>query len=1049
MNSAFTFRPILCFAIVLLVLAQGFSQSLDSLFKPVKYRNIGLFRGGRASAGSGVTGDPLAYYMGTTGGGLWKTTDAGHHWKNVSDGYFKTGSVGAVTVSESNPNLVIVGMGEHAPRGVMTSHGDGVYKSSDAGKTWKHLGLKETQHISRIVIHPSDPDVIWVAAQGALHGKSTERGVYKSIDGGKTWKKTLYVNDMTGASELSLDFHNPEVLYAAMWEHMRTPWQVISGGEGSGLYKSTDGGETWKKIHNGLPSEKGKMAIAVSRANSDLVYALIESDSQKEKGGLFVSRNAGKSWSRISDDHRLIQRAWYYIEVAPDPNDENTVYVMSASWYRSIDGGKTWKEISTAHGDYHDLWINPKDSDNMLITGDGGSEVTFDGGEQFSRLDNMPTAQFYRVTTDNLFPYNIYGGQQDNTSVKIASIGIGSSGIDESHWSASAGGESAFLAFDPDNPTKVMGGSYLGTIELLDVKSTSGTDVMIEPNLYLGLAARDMKYLYNWNAPIIKSQHEPNTYYHGAQYLLRTRDEGTSWEVISPDLTANDDSKQGKGGAPYTNEAVGAENYGTLSYVIESPHEAGVIYTGSDDGRVYVTRDNGENWTNITPRGLPETLVNAIEVSPHDPATVYIATTRFKFNDQTPSLFKSTNYGKSWTNITGNLPKDEYTRVVREDTQRKDLLVAGTFRGIYVSFDGGGNWSPLRLNLPVTPITDLTIKEGDLVVATMGRSFWIFDDMALLRQYDGKPESAKLYTPEAAVWPNWRGGMNSASSTGMGSFKGVNPASGMVIYYNLPKLDKEEVVTLEILDARGDLVNRFSSEEDSTHVKYEGGPSKKKVITKNKGLNRFVWNLRYEMLPGIPKAYIEGSYSGHKAIPGAYRLRLKYGDQVLETEAKIKTNPLYETTEEQYRAYHEFMAAGERTYREMTEMTNTMHDLQGKLEEVMKQLDKTEQEELAKEAAELLSQMKAFDKTMVQRLSKAYDDVENYENGFTAHYLTAINQMDGSIVKITEGARNRVSELNSEWEGHKTSGNDILKNKVPAMNKALFDAGFGVLYQKE
>ncbi len=1032
--------------LIVFSMAVGYGQSLDSLLKPAKYRNIGPFRGGRANGGSGVVGDPLTYYMGTTGGGLWKTTNAGHHWKNVSDGYFKSSSVGAVSVSESDPNTVYVGMGEHAPRGVMTSHGDGVYKSTDAGKTWKRVGLEKTLHISRIVIHPSNPDVVWVAAQGALHGKTQERGVYKSIDGGKSWKKVLYVNDMTGASELSIDMHNPQVLYAAMWEHMRTPWQVISGGAGSGLYKSTDGGETWSKIHKGLPKELGKMGIAVSRANSDLVYAIIESDSEKEKGGLFVSKDAGKSWSRVSSDHRLIQRAWYYIEVMPDPNNENTVYVMSADWYKSIDGGKTWEEISTAHGDYHDLWINPNDSKNLLITGDGGSEVTFDGGKQFSRLDNMPTAQFYRVSTDNMFPYNIYGGQQDNSSVKISSIGTGSRGISESHWSASAGGESAFLAFDPDAPEKVMGGSYLGTIEVLDVQSTSSTQVMIEPNLYLGLAARDMKYLYNWNAPIIKSQHEPNTYYHGAQYLLRTRDEGITWEVISPDLTYNDDSKQGKGGAPYTNEAVGAENYGTLSYVIESPHEAGVIYTGSDDGKVFITRNNGENWNDVTPKGLGETLVNAIDISPHDPGTVYIATTRYKFNDQKPSLWKSTNYGKSWKNITGNLPADEYTRVVREDIERKDMLFAGTFRGVYVSFDGGGTWSALRSNLPVTPITDLTVKDSDLVVATMGRSFWIYDDLGLLRQWDPKSNDAKLFTPEPAILANWYGGMNSNSATGTSDFTGVNPATGMVIYYNLPEVKKDEELTLEIRDAKGELVNRYTSKKDSTYVKYEGGPSKKPVLNASKGMNRFVWNMRHDMLLGAPKVYIEGSFRGHKAIPGTYSLKLSYGDAQMETSAEIKNNPLYEISQEEFLAYDEFMSQGEKTYNEMTQMTNQLYEIQQKLTQVVGQLNASEQAQLKSEAQELLKELKAFDAAMVQRLSKAYDDVENFENGFTAHYITTINQTDSSIPKVTNGARNRMKELNTTWEGHKKTGSTLLNTKVPAMNKKLFDSGFGALF---
>ena len=611
---------------------------MNTYFDAVKFRNIGPFRGGRANAGTGVVGDVLTYYMGTTGGGVWKTSDAGQHWTNISDGYFKTSSVGAIAVSESHSNVVYVGMGEHAPRGVMTSHGDGVYRSKDAGKTWEHMGLEQTQHISRIVVHPDNPDILWVAAQGPLHGTSEHRGIYKSTDGGKSWTKTLYNNDLSGASELSIDAQNPDVLYAAMWEHLRTPWKVISGGDGSGLYKSTDGGMNWKSIHNGLPKEKGKMAIAVSRANSNKVVALIESDSNQEKGGLFVSNNGGANWTRVSGDHRLIQRAWYYIEIALDPLDEDTIYVLSAGAYKSIDGGKNWERIRSAHGDYHDLWINPKDSNNLILTSDGGSEVSFNAGKHWSRIDHLPTAQFYRVTTDRLFPYNIYGGQQDNTSVKIASIGMGSRGISERHWSASAGGESAFLAFDPDAPNKVMGGSYLGTIELLDIESSASTNIMIEPNLYLGLAARDMKYLYNWNAPILRSMHEENTYFHGAQYLLKTTDEGLSWKEISPDLTRNDDGKQGKGGGPLTNEAVGAENYGTLSYVIESPHEAGVIYTGSDDGLLYLTKDGGETWTNVTPKNLNETLINSIEVSPHDPATVYFAATRYKFNDFTPEI---------------------------------------------------------------------------------------------------------------------------------------------------------------------------------------------------------------------------------------------------------------------------------------------------------------------------------------------------------------------------------------------------------------------------
>ena len=623
------------------------SPNYNTLFQPLKWRSIGPFRGGRSVAVSGVIGNIGTYYMGTTGGGVWKTDDLGNTWHNISDGFFTTGSVGAIAVSESDPNVVFVGMGEHAPRGVMTHHGDGVYKSTDAGKTWKKMGLEKTQHISRIAIHPKNPDIVYVAAQGPLYGNSPERGIYKSTDGGNTWKKVLFVDDKTGGVELSMDMNNPRILYAAMWEHGRLPWKVISGGPGSGLYKSVDSGETWQKIHSGLPAELGKMAVSVSRANSEKVYALIESDSDKEQGGLFVSENGGHNWSRISDDHRLVQRAWYYIEVFADPRDENTVYVLSAPALRSTDGGKTWENLDGPHGDYHDLWINPQNSSNLAIADDGGVGISLNAGTTWSSQANMPTAQLYRINVDNSFPYRIYAGQQDNSSLYIASQELGSSGITTASWGPSAGGESAFLAFDPDNPRFVMGGSYLGTIEVLDNQAKASTNIMAAPIQYLARDASDMKYRYNWNAPIIWSKHEPGTYYHAAQVLLRTRDMGQTWEGVSPDLTRNEKEKQGKGGGPYTNEAVGAENYGTISYVLESPHAKGHIWTGSDDGLVHLTMDGGKTWQNMTPAGLPECLINAIEVSPHDPATVYLATTRYKFNDHTPALYKSTDYGKT------------------------------------------------------------------------------------------------------------------------------------------------------------------------------------------------------------------------------------------------------------------------------------------------------------------------------------------------------------------------------------------------------------------
>lgn len=1040
------FRHALLLSLLTFFSLPALAQELDNYLKPAKFRNIGPFRGGRSTGSSGVVGDPLTYYMGTTGGGLWKTSDAGQYWENVSDGYFKTGSVGAVSVSESHPDIVYVGMGEHAPRGVMTSYGDGVYKSTDGGKTWKHMGLELTRHISRIVIHPRNPDKIWVAAQGALHGPSRERGIYRSQDGGETWEQVLFVNDLTGCSDLSIDVHNPSTLYAAMWEHQRLPWQVVSGGEGSGLYKSTDGGSTWTLIHKGLPKEKGKMAIAVSRANSQKVYALIESDTYKELGGLFVSNDAGGSWNRVSGDHRLIQRAWYYIEITPDPVDENTIYVLSASTYRSIDGGKTWEEIDTHHGDYHDLWINPKNPKNMVISDDGGAEITFDGGKHWSYQDKMPTAQFYRVAVDSLFPYNLYGGQQDNSSVKIASIGVGSRGIGREHWSPSAGGESAFLAFDPKDPKKVMGGSYLGTVNVVDVKAGSYTNVMIEPRMYLGLPAREMKYLFNWNAPIIKSMHEPNTYYHAAQYLLRTRDEGNSWEVVSPDLTRNIDEKQGNGGAPYTNEAVGAENYGTIAYVAESQHESGTIYTGSDDGMVHITRDNGASWNDITPKGMPEGLVNAIEVSPHDPATVYIAVTRYKFNDFTPMLYKSTNYGQSWTRINSGIPTGAYTRVVREDPVRKDMLIAGTELGLYVSFNAGNSWEAWKGNLPVVPITDLQLRFSDVIIATQGRSFWIFDDLGLLRQYKGKTNTLALYDPDPKVMPNWGSSLNSNGSNGTQSDMGVNPASGLPIYYELPVGTDPGLLRLEIRDANGKLVRTYKAAYEIEAPKYEGAPRPPRVLPSEAGLNRLVWDLRHEPLPGAPEVYIEGSFSGHRAIPGMYSLMLISGNNRVEGAATLKFNPMLPTTQAQYEDYAKFMSSAEENYREMTAMTNALKEVSDRLDKLTEHLKQNQKQELAKEAEVLAQKMGDWDAIMVQRLAQAYDDVENYVNGFTAQYITALNHSDTAIPMVNEGTRTRIAELNQEWAEHKATARKLIHEDIPKFNRKLQEAGIGVLY---
>ncbi len=1026
------------------------ADNYNSVFKAVKWRSIGPFRGGRSNSSCGVVGDPMTYYMGTTGGGLWKTDDMGITWRNISDGYFKTGSVGAVAVAESDPNVVYVGMGEHAVRGVMTHSGDGVYKSTDAGKTWKHIGLEQTRHISRIVVDPKNPDILLVAAQGALYGGSPQRGIYKSTDGGATWKNVLFVDEKTGAAELSMDMTNPRILYAAMWEHGRLPWKVISGGPGSGLYKSVDQGETWEKLKDGLPEEMGKMAIAVSRSNPEKVYALIESDSDKEAGGLFVSTNAGKKWSRITNDHRLVQRAWYYIELFIDPKNENTIYVLSAPALRSKDGGKTWQNLSGTHGDYHDLWINPANSDNFVISNDGGAAITFNGGRSWSTQSNMPTAQFYRINVDNQFPYRIYGGQQDNTSVSIASRELAGGGITTASWTASAGGESAFLAFDPNNPKYVLGGSYQGTIEVLDTQAKASTNVMAAPIQYLGMDAKDIKYRFNWNAPIIWSKHEPNTYYHGSQLLLKTSDMGKTWKEVSPDLTRNEKEKQGKGGGPYTNEAVGAENYGTLSYILESPHEKGVIWTGSDDGLVYLTRDGGANWKNVTPKGLAECLINAIEVSPHDKATAYIATTRYKFNDHAPGLYKTTDYGTTWTKIDNGIPAEAFTRVVREDEVRKDLLFAGTELGLFLSWNGGKDWSPFQLNLPVTPLTDLRIHKGNLIAATSGRSFWILDDLSLIRQHQKNAASFALYRPDNVYLANGGSELDQSDEefTGANVVRGVNPATGVVVYYQLPELKKDDHITLEVKDAAGSLVRSFSSKANDKFAKYDGGPRAEPLLPKAKGLNRFVWDLRYATMPGVANVYIESSYAGHKAPPGKYSITLKMGEQTTATETEILANPLYPTTAATYAEYHQTMLGLETELTAMHRMTNSLYEKQKQLESLLGSLPAGDKfSTIKKEGEALLKKMKTWDEEMVQRKSKAYDDVENFPNKFTANYLFLINQTESDIPKVNQPSLDRMKQLNTQWDVLKARASEMLDKEIPALNKRMWEAGLGAIWK--
>jgi len=701
------------------------------LFEPLEFRNIGPFRGGRSTAVTGVLGDPLTFYMGTTGGGVWKTADGGGSWKNISDGHFAVASVGALAVAPSDPNVIYAGTGSACPRGNI-SPGDGVYRSTDAGKTWSHMGLADTGQIGRIHVHPNNPDLVYVAALGHIFGPNDERGVFRSRDGGASWETVLHVSDTAGAVDLTLNPQNPRLLFAAIWEAERKPWTLISGGEQSGLFRSTDSGDTWEEVTEGLPEGiKGRIGVAISPADPNRVWALIEA----EKGGLFRSEDGGDSFQLINPDRNFRQRAWYYTHVFADPQDMNTVYVLNTGLWRSIDGGKSFDFIRSPHGDHHDLWIHPENTQVLINANDGGANISYNGGRSWSSQRNQPTSEMYRATVDQRFPYHVYGCQQDNSCVAVPSR-TSSTSIDWGDWYVIGGCESGHVAVDPRDPNVTYSGCYGGQIGRYDHATDQEREITDYPQLAIGQAPKDLRYRFQWNAPIRLSPHDPKILYHTSQFIHRSTNEGQSWELISPDLTRNDIEKQGFAGEPITMDNTGVEVYNTIFAFEESASTPGLLWAGSDDGLVHLSRDQGETWSDITPSQMPEWgQVNAIELSSHDPGRAFIAVTKYKFDDFRPFVFRTNDYGESWQLLTSGangIPDDHFVRVVREDPDRRGLLYAGTEFGLFVSFDDGANWQPLQQNLPVTPVTDIAVTQQDLVVATQGRSFWILDDLTTL-----------------------------------------------------------------------------------------------------------------------------------------------------------------------------------------------------------------------------------------------------------------------------------------------------------------------------
>ena len=897
-----------------------------TLLNGLEWRSIGPYRGGRVVA---VSGDPVhaqTFYFGSTGGGVWKTTDGGLYWQNVSDGYFKRASVGSIAVAPSDPNVIYVGMGEATIRGNV-SHGDGVYRSTDGGATWRHLGLAETRNIGKVRVHPENPDIAYVAAFGHAHGPNRERGVYRTRDGGATWEQVLFRSERAGAIDLAIDPNNPRTLFATFWEAVRTPSTLISGGEGCGIFKSTDGGDTWVEItrNPGLPKGLlGKIGVAISPARPDRIWAIVEA----EDGAVFRSDNGGQTWERLSEERDLRERAWYYMHIIADPQDAETLWVLNVRAWRSIDGGKTFTQFGIPHGDNHDLWIDPRNPQRLIQGNDGGAAVSFNGGASFSSLYNQPTSEFYHVTTDTQTPYRVYGSQQDNSSMSVPSRSL-LDAITLQDYEEVGGGESGYIAVRPDDPNVIFAGNYQGYITRYDRRTGQARDITAWPEGASGWGAKDLKYRFQWTYPIVLSPHDPNVLYITGNHVFRSTNEGSSWEQISPDLTRNDPTTMEPSGGPITKDNTGAEYYGTIFAFAESPLTKGVFWAGSDDGLVHISRDGGASWQNVTPADLPEwSLISLIEASPHDPACAYLAANRYKHDDFRPFLYKTSDYGATWTPITTGIADDDFTRAIREDPERRGLLYAGTETGVFVSFDDGAHWQSLRRNLPVVPIHDLVVKGSDLVVATHGRSFWILDDLTPLRRLDdtARTASAQLYPPRPTTRFLPAGGYGGPATVGKsyrssGSLilayrqveqptgeqknvyldAGQNPPDGVIVYYSLGQ-QVEGDVQLTFLDAEGHEIKSFSSEapaeaQGSRPSAAETG-KKEPRLPKQPGTNRFVWNMRAAD-PTRVQGYMasEDALVGPMIAPGQYSVRLTVGEQTLTQPFVVEKDPRVSATQ--------------------------------------------------------------------------------------------------------------------------------------------------------
>jgi photosystem II stability/assembly factor-like uncharacterized protein len=1008
-----------------------------NLYKAMRWRCIGPYRGGRVTAVAGIPSQPYTYYFGATGGGVWKTEDGGLNWECVSDGFFNTGSVGAIAVSEWDPNVVYVGMGETQMRGNV-SHGDGMYKSTDDGKTWIHIGLRDTSQIARVRIHPQDPDIAYVAALGHVYGPNEERGVFRTQDGGKTWEKTLFRDAKTGAVDLILDPSNPRIIYAALWEFYRTPYSLSSGGPGSGLFKSTDGGGTWIEISRnpGLPRGLlGKIGVTVSPANPGRVWAIIEA----ENGGIFRSEDGGQTWRRVNDERQLRQRAFYYTRIYADPKDADTVYVLNTGFYRSVDGGRTYTTVRVPHGDNHDLWISPDDSNRMINSNDGGANVTYNGGVSWTAQDNQPTAQFYHVTTDNHFPYRVYGAQQDNSTVRIASRTTGA-GIDKPDWHSVGGGESGHVAPRHDNPDVVYAGSYGGLITRWDYETRQTRIITAWPENPMGWGAAELKYRYQWTAPIVVSRFDSNVLYHAAQVLFKTTNEGQSWEIISPDLTTNDKEKQRSSGGPITKDNTSVEYYCTIFSLAESFHDPDILWVGTDDGLVNITRDGGKNWENITPKEMPQWgLISMIEPSTFDPGAAYVAVDCHELDDFKPYIYKTEDFGKSWKKITNGMPDNSFVRVVREDPKRKGLLYAGTETGVFVSFDDGRNWQTLQLNLPVVPVHDMVVKENDLIAATHGRSFWILDDLTPLHQITDEIANSDifLFKPRDAYrvggwgWPRPN--------------VGQNPPAGSVIYYYLKGKHKDPVI-LEFMDAEGNVIQKFTSrrregaEPGAMASRFQRGWSQ--PVPAEEGMNRFIWNMGYPDAERVPGAVLWGGMlGGPTAVPGIYQVRLKVGERTMTQTWEWKKDPQLPTTQEEFQEQFDFLIKIRDKITEVNRAINQLRDVKKQIDDLAMKIKSHEKgKEVIDAGMRLKEKLTSVEDVLIQSKSKSGQDPLNYPILLDNKIAALASVVSSADARPTDGSYDVFKELEAKADQQLIKLKEILKTDLTAFNKMVKEA---------